>query len=293
MSKQNKSGLAKDASLPAKGQALVAIVNSVADWNYVREQLWYRIPVDSVPRRFPPQWLAFYQTKVFKGEAYSIRYYGRISHIERVRRETLFPNELPNLKSKREYFQCFLESLETLPQPIVSLRLKRIVFISTTYRKLLMAEEVNDLYDDSPLEDALWRELKKLSLRAERQYDIETGTRHYVLDFALFCAHGKINIETDGDTWHATTEQIPEDNERNNAMAVKGWKVLRYNGAQIRESMAEYCVPEIVEMVTKLGGMQAEEDAPRRYYNTEDGIVQQLTLFDRSSAYTTEPSPDD
>ncbi len=54
-------------------QTLVAIMKDEADWRRVQEQLWYRVPVASAPRRWPPQWLAFYQTKIFKDEAYSIR----------------------------------------------------------------------------------------------------------------------------------------------------------------------------------------------------------------------------
>ena len=250
--------------------------------------MWYRIPVLSAPRRFPPQWLAFYQTKIFRDEAYSIRYFARVTNILRVRRETLFPDELDNVKSGKEYFQCFLERIETLPDPIVSLRQRRVVFIPTTHRKLMIAKEINDLYDDSPLEDALWDALRRLRIRAERQYDILTNKKHYRLDFALFCANGKLNIEADGDTWHAVTERIPEDNQRNNALAALGWQVLRFNGAQIRETMAEYCLPEIIETVNKLGGLSDEQEAPRRYYATEDGIVQQLTLFDRKTVYGTD-----
>jgi hypothetical protein len=47
-------------------------------------------------------------------------------------------------------------------------------------------------------------------------------------------------------------------------------------------------VPQIVETVNKLGGVTGEQGAPRRYYATEDGIVQQLTLFDSKAAYVTE-----
>ncbi len=34
-----------------RGQALVAIVNNLADWRIVQERLWYCIPVESAPKR--------------------------------------------------------------------------------------------------------------------------------------------------------------------------------------------------------------------------------------------------
>ena len=181
---------------------------------------------------------------------------------KRVARRELFPNELENAKSERVYYQIFLHALNPLPRPIVSLRLRRIVFICTTYFKLPTAAEINDLYDDSPLEDALWTELKRLNLLAERQYDISASGSRYFLDFALFCAAGKIDIETDGDRWHNDPARVPEDNRRNNALATAGWKVLRFNTQQIREEIAEYCVPRIAETVNQLGGLEGQEDAP-------------------------------
>lgn len=100
-----------------RGQALIAIVNNPQDWRIVQEQRWYRVPVETAPRRWPPQWLAFYQTKIFKDEAYAVRYFGRVNRIQKVKREALFPDELLNAKSQREYYQVFLDSLETLPRP--------------------------------------------------------------------------------------------------------------------------------------------------------------------------------
>ncbi|MBX7133285.1 MAG: endonuclease domain-containing protein [Fimbriimonadaceae bacterium] len=193
-------------------------------------------------------------------------------------REDLFPNEGRSPKSGRRYYQLHLGPVEKLPEPIVSIRLRLIVFIPTTYFKLETAIEINDLFDESPLEDAIWGELKKLKLRAERQYHIQIDSKWYALDFAIFCREGKIDVETDGDTWHADVDRIPEDNERNNALAAKGWKVLRFNGMQVREQMREYCVPQIVKTVNQLGGLA--EAANRTYSLTASGIEQQLHLFD-------------
>ena len=60
-----------------RGEVLVAIINSHTDFLFAKEGHWYRVPVDSqqkwLKERWPPQWLALYQTKVFGEEAFSIR----------------------------------------------------------------------------------------------------------------------------------------------------------------------------------------------------------------------------
>ncbi len=263
-----------------RGEALVCVVNNPPDWAIVREQLWYRIPVEHAPKRWPPKWLAFYQTKVFGEEAYSVRHFGRVKAIERVRRTDLFPDEPPGPKSGREYYKVSLDSLDELPSPIPSHRLRLIVFIATTLHKLMTAEEINDLFDESPLEDALWSELKRIHMPAERQLYLQCEARWFALDFAVFCRQGKLDIETDGDLWHADPARIPDDNQRNNTLTAHGWLVLRFNGTQVREQMAEYCVPQIVDAVNRLGGTVHPLSTPRTYLASEDGIVEQLRLLE-------------
>jgi len=268
-----------------RGEVLVAIMNNKADFAILQEQLWYRIPVASAPKRWPPRWLAFYQTKVFEEEAFAVRYYGYVRDMEIVRRYELFPNEIPNPKSEREYYRIHLESLERLAAPIRSARWRRIVFIPTTWQKFTRAAEINDLFDESPLEDRLWRELKRLQIGAERQWDLQIQEARYLLDFAVFCVKANLDIETDGDTWHADRERIPEDNKRDNALQSGGWHVLRFNGQQIRESATESCVPQILTTINSLNGLSDEGLVPRRFYNLPDGAMQQLTLFEPSPEY--------
>jgi hypothetical protein len=68
-----------------RGEVLVAIVNDLEDMRIAREAGWYRIPVASARKwlkdRWPPQWLAFYQTKIFGPEAYAVSYYAVVRDI--------------------------------------------------------------------------------------------------------------------------------------------------------------------------------------------------------------------
>jgi hypothetical protein len=285
----------------SRGEVLVAIMNNLLDFAIARDQHWYRIPVRSVERwlkaRWPPRWLAFYQTKVFGDEAYAVNYYARVLDIRQVSRWQLFPNEPHDEKGKRRYYQLLLSPLQQLSRPILSRHWRRIVFIPTTWHKFVNAVEINDLYDESPLEDRLWAELKRLEIEAERQYFIEApplsppklggmkGGQRYALDFAIFCEQGKMDVETDGDTWHADPARIPLDNQRDNDLTSLGWSILRFNGHQIREAIAEYCVPTILESINRLGGLTTEGLIPRTFDPDHRGGPQQLILFESGPDY--------
>ena len=274
-----------------RGEALVAIMNNARDWGIVQQHLWYRIPVARARRRWPPRWLAFYHTHVFGDLAYTVRYYGRVRDIRVVQRRELLPDEITNANAEALYYQLRLESLQELPRPIPSARRRRIVFIPTTLPKLLGANEINDLYDESPLEDCLWTELKKQTLAAERQLFLKLRKKWYALDFALFCRQGRLNVETDGDTWHATPQQAAEDYPRDNEVQAEGWRVLRFNGEQIREQAATYCLPKVAELVNQLGGPEDEKLVPRRFHMLEDGTAQQPTLLEAEAEYQIKEQP--
>ena len=265
-----------------RGQVLVAILNNASDFDIAQERHWYRIPISSADKwlkdRWPPQWLAFYQTKVFGEEAYSVNYYGKVVDIRQVNRQDLFPDEPDSEQSGRKYYQIFIDELRRLPTPIISRRWRRIVFIPTTLRKFWIAGEINDLYDESPLEDLLWDEFKRLEIYAERQEFIEVGRRSYSLDFAIYCANGKLAVETDGDAWHANPRKAAQDNVRDNDLTAIGWKMLRFNTRQVKEQMADYCVPSVVKTVNSMGGLDERGLLPRKIDLNAAGS-RQLGLF--------------
>jgi very-short-patch-repair endonuclease len=221
-----------------KKDILISIINSQEDFRILCEQSWYRIPVSSVEKwlkhRWPPQWIAFYQTKVFKEKAYSVHHYAKVRNIREVHRRDLFPDEPPNPKQNKTYYQLLLEPLQTLPQPIV---------------------EINDLYDESPLEDRLWAEFKRLRIHAERQELVKVNDVNYFLDFAVYCTAGNLDVEADGDTWHVGKEKARADNLRDNALKTAGWQILRFNTQQIKEQTTDYCVSTVVKNINRLGGL--------------------------------------
>lgn len=277
-----------DKDEPRRGEVLVAIMNNQRDFAILQDEHWYRVPVKTAPKRWPPRWLAFYQTKIFDEDCWAINYYGRVRSIQVRRRRDLFPNEPPNPKSGRRYYQVHLHDLQRLTRPILSRRWRRIVFIPTTWAKFTSAIEINDLFDESPLEDRLWAELKCLKIGAERQWDVNIGKAWYKLDFALFCEKGPLGLETDGDAWHVGPESSDKDNVRDNDLKAAGWQVMRFTGRQIREQMADYCLPKVTTVINRLGGLQEQGLVPRTFHQAPEGVVQQLSLFGGDI----EPDPD-
>lgn len=250
-----------------KGEVLVAIVPDARDFAILREQLWYRIPVASaqkwIGKAWPPAWLAFYQPKVFGSEAFAVNYLGRVVETRRVPRRQLFPDEPQDARSVLPYYQLFVDSVRSLPQPIPSRRRRRITFIPTTWQQLTTAQEINDLYRGSRLEESLWAELCRLRIPAEREEETQTKSGFYLLDFAIHCAGGGIDVETDGDKWHANPERAHKDNLRDNELEVAGWHVLRFTGHAIREQLADYCIAKIVKEINNCGGLDVGRAAPR------------------------------
>ena len=267
-----------------RGEVLVAVVKRKRDLAILKEEGWYRIPVSTAPRRWPPKCIAFYQGAQW-GQERGINYYAPVKEIRRALRRELFPNEIPSLKSNKAYFQVFLGPLQKLDRPLRSPRPRVIVFIPTTWQKFITAEEINDLYDDSPLEDLLWAELRKLEIPAERQWRVQVKKKRYYLDFALFCQKGKVAIETDGDLWHIGRPHSTADNKRQNDLTSAGWYILRFDTHQIREKMASYCIPKVQETISEYDGIADEGLVSRKFYTLPEGTVQQLTLFEAKAEY--------
>ena len=240
--------------LPPERRVLVALMNNRRDFAIARDDHWYRIPVKSAPRGIDSKYIAFYQTVAFGKEKWSIRYRAEVAQIETVSRVDLLPNEPCHPRAHEKYFRFHLHDLEELERPILSSRGRRIVFIPTTLAKFNLATEINDLFHESPLEDLLWKQLKRINLSAERQFYLSVNRARYCLDFALFCTEGHINVECDGDQWHSERPQIDSDNKRNNDLTSGGWSVLRFNTKQLNEEM-ESCLNTILRTVRVQGGL--------------------------------------
>lgn len=147
---------------------LVAIMNNPRDFAIARDQHWYRIPLKKAPKRgVDAPILAFFQTKAFPEEKWSINYYTHAVRWETVTRLQLLPDEVKHPRADELYYKVHLGELRRLPQPIVSTKWRRITFIVTHWGRLQQARDVGELLHGSIWEERLWRALRRIGRLAE------------------------------------------------------------------------------------------------------------------------------
>jgi len=260
---------------------LVAIINSKRDLDIALKQQWYRIPVKT---KYTPQsvknetlkHIAFYQISVFGRESFLIKWYAEVRDISIIKRSNLLPDEISDPKANNDYYKINLNELKTLPNPIISQRHRRMLFVNTTLELLLKAKEFNDLFLESDLEEKLWTDFKSSEINAERQYMFVAEKRFYYLDFALFCRDKTIDVECDGDEYHLTEDAVKYDKRRNNFITKYGWIVLRYGPEEISNNMNSV-MKEINKTVKRYGGIEPIPFSKNfRHFRDEDN---QIDLF--------------
>ena len=264
--------------MQTESPVLVAILNNVRDFHIARDQRWYRIPVKSAPRLTHPRVLAFYQTKAFDADRWSISWYAEVRRVERLTRRELLPEQPEHPRADDEYYCLRLDRLQRRNQPIPSRVLRRVTFIPTTWQKFQDAEEINDLWDESPLEDTLWAAFKHEGIVAERQFVVSEAKTSYILDFAVACDRGQLDVECDGDTWHLQPNAVRYDKRRGNWLGSRGWSVMRFDGQEINQEMPK-CLTQVKAAINKLGGMKRPGTIPRIFRTHAEDYPAQLELW--------------
>jgi len=163
---------------PEDASVLVAIVPSVADWETIRREGWYRIPVERAPQRMAYDYIAFYHPRAFHDWRWSIRSYARIERYELRTRAELLPDQRDHPRADRLYYRLSLGPLQMLPKPIPSLGLRRISFIPTTLARLLRAEDVADLWLRRPptaAKETAYRLRERTAGRRLREFRLAYG----------------------------------------------------------------------------------------------------------------------
>ncbi|MDP8211738.1 MAG: DUF559 domain-containing protein [Candidatus Zapsychrus exili] len=237
--------------------ALVGIVPRKNLWTVIQNQRWYHIPVNSAPHNvLGVEYVAFYFPSAF-GEKlkYQVIYYAPVLNIDTVKRIQLFPDEPKHPRKDENYYQFHLGEIKDLPQPIPSKRWRRIVHIPTSFQKLHSAKEINDLYDTSPLEEKMYKALKRKEINPERQWHVRLNNQNYFLDFCIFCQKANIDLECDGERYHNIPGAYTRDRLRNNQLTSFGWHVLRFSGTEIYRKQSN-CLSTIEKTIHALKGLK-------------------------------------
>jgi very-short-patch-repair endonuclease len=241
----------------APNTALVAIVPSRRDWDLIRTEGWYRIPVRTAPQMVKDgsiTHIAFYFPSEFGEEKQSIRWYAPVEGITTKKRTELLPVEPQHRHADWVYYVLAFPALRQLPNPIFSRKPRRLLFVPTNLPKLLTAPEINYLFNDSPLETLLWNRLMEQGIPSERQYEVVVGPTRFKLDFAVFCTDRNIGLECDGDTQHMRRSAVERDKRRSNLLQSMGWSMLHFTTQELTRNMPG-TLQVIQESIAQYGGI--------------------------------------
>jgi very-short-patch-repair endonuclease len=230
---------------------LVGVMTSPRDLDIARQQGWYRIPVEHAPAAaVGAPYLAFYQTKAFGPERWSVNYYAPVTRWETVTRLELLPLEATHPRAAREYYKVSLQPLVALPQSVASKKLRRLAFIVTRWALLERAVEINDLFHGNELEERLWRVLKRAGIPSERRFEVREQRQTYLLDLAVFCRQGNLGVLCQGES----TPGEPGRWVQECALVGRGWAVLRFSVEEVETDLAG-CARAVEKAVQRLGGV--------------------------------------
>lgn len=261
---------------------LVAIINRKKDFDITRDFHWYRIPVVSAPkivREKRIKYIAFYHTRVFNEIAYSIQWYAPVETMKIVKRLELLPDEKDHSRKYFEYFKIEIGELIPLSCPIVSRRRRNVVFIETTPNRLLAAEEINDLFHGSRLEEKFWESCKEQEIDAEREFVVKKDDYTFFLDFALMCKKGKLDVECDSGRYHLSQiYQSKRDTKRDNILKSLGWDVYRFSENDVYKNLPQ-TIGIVKEAINRYGGVEivGEKDSFKTF--PHEATLQQIHLF--------------
>ena len=240
-----------------KNNVLVSYLPSPKDLALALEHGWYRIPMVHAPPILTAgkaTHIAFYQPKSFGDDRYMVRWYSPITSLVVRKRIELLPDEALHPDAQKDYYMVGCGTLQQLPAPIPSRIPRRNIFFPTTLKRLFTATDINQLFNDSPLENLLWHALLKADIPAERQFDIRVENRWYKLDFAVFCKTANLDIECDGEAHQRSADEVEKDKRRSNLLAAEGWNVLRFTATVLRDEL-DNALGMVHDTINRYGGL--------------------------------------
>ncbi len=221
-----------------EASVLIAVMTHRRDFETACNEGWYRIPVRSAPKFFPPDYVAFYFTRAFEAEAFSVRYFAAVRGHELLTRRDLLPAEPDHPRAGQEYYKLQIGPLVKREPPIVSKTWRRVTFLLTNGKRFSTASEINELILGPKEHDILWRALKERGLHAERNYVIRDERALYKVDLAVLCRDGAVGI------------LCGEEAKKQGRAAL-----LQFTFDQIETGLAD-CLAAVQAAVEQLGGAQ-------------------------------------
>jgi hypothetical protein len=130
--------------------------------------------VQYAPKGLYAEYIAFYFGSKFGNQKWAIHYYARNLGHELTTRRSLIPGQPDHKRADDLYYKVQLGPLILRPNPIVSMRWRRVTFIHTTWDRFQDAAEINDLLvEGDPYVDRIYATLKERDEQAEREYHVK------------------------------------------------------------------------------------------------------------------------
>lgn len=236
---------------------LVGVLKSKRDLRLLLKEKWYRIPVAFLPKR-PFAYIAFYQPAAFgPRHGKRIEYYARVAEKEVRKRIELLPDEPRHPRALENYVRFSFRHILKLDKPLRNIIPRRVSFGFTTLATLRSAHDILQLYGVPPTEQLLGKQLIRAGVRPNPEYTVSAADERFRLDFAIFCADGRIAIECDNDKAHNSKTQKQRDKRKDGLLRYLGWRVLRFSEREIIEQL-DRCTNRVQYEIRSLGGISGE-----------------------------------
>lgn len=233
---------------------LVVVLKNKRDFDILLSENWYHIPVKYSPKR-QYQYLAFYQPALFGKKGKQIQYYSRVLNQQVAQRKSLLPKESNHPQASENYFKVQVGKIQKLSYPVKNIIPRRVSFGFTTLSQLLKSKNILQLYNVAPIEQILENGLKQAGIKAIPQPYVLSKTKHYRLDFAIFCQQGAIAIECDNQKAHSSPSHQAKDKMKNAFLKKHSWTIIRLKEQKIVLNLPG-CVSRIQKTIQKLGGVK-------------------------------------
>lgn len=114
--------------------------------------------------------------------------------------------------------------------------------------RLPFLKESRGPYWLTPIEAPFYDALAETGLTFSVQPWIETAGERIRTDFVVFYSGGMVALELDGHDFHKTKEQRSKDAARDRALQKRGFRVVRFTGSQVHQSVDE-CIKELRDVL--------------------------------------------
>lgn len=197
-------------------RVLIAYMPEPADFVRARDEGWYRVPQQHAPKGLYAEYYAFYFGRQFGDQKWAIHYFARQTGFELLRRVDLLPDEADHTRAEALYYRVALGPMQSLAQPIVSLRWRRISFMHTTWDRFQEAREINDLLlNGGEYVDRLYATLKERGIAARRNYEVKEPGGSYKVPLAVLSGDGLMEFyEGDAPASEIGRERLADKVER-------------------------------------------------------------------------------